>query len=96
MSASVPGPCSAPRFALASPSKTGFDTWSDRGNVRVRLEPHAHDWEAALRDKGHTVEMAKVSEMSGFGHAHLIEVTADGTLAGAADPRAYASAAVGR
>ena len=88
---------SAPRFALASPDpKTGFDTWSDRGKVRVRLEPHADGWESALRDRGHTVEMATVSEMSGFGHAHLIEVTPGGALAGAADPRAYASAAVGR
>jgi len=88
---------SAPRFALASPDPlTGFDTWAAAGEVRVRLEPHASDWQQPLVDRGHRVEMATVSEMSGFGHAHLIEVTPSGTLAGAADPRAFASAALGR
>ncbi|MEM7093477.1 MAG: gamma-glutamyltransferase [Actinomycetota bacterium] len=87
---------SAPRFALASPEPmSGFDTWSAGGDVRVRLEPHA-PWESALRDLGHRVEMATVAEMSGFGHAHLIEVRDTGALAGAADPRAFASAALGR
>lgn len=88
---------SAPRFALASPDpKTGFDTWSAAGDVRVRLEPHATRWQQPLADRGHRVEMATVAEMSGFGHAHLIEVSPQGTLAGAADPRAFASAALGR
>ena len=88
---------SAPRFALASPDPlTGFDTWSARGDVRVRIEPHASSWYAGLSERGHRVEMATVAEMSGFGHAHLIDVLASGSLAGAADPRAFASAALGR
>lgn len=93
-----PGPIlSAPRFALASPDpKSGFDTWTAGGEVRVQLEPHAANWEAGLVKRGHRVEVAPVGDLSGFGHAHLIETTVDGTLAGAADPRARASAALGR
>lgn len=88
---------SAPRFALASPDPgTGFDTWSAAGDVIVRLEPHASHWSQPLVDRGHRVEMATVDEMSGFGHAHLIECLPTGTMAGAADPRAFASAALGR
>lgn len=88
---------SAPRFALASPdAASGFDTWSANGDVRVRLEPHGAAWHDALVQKGHNVEMATISEMSGFGHAHLIEITPEGTRAGASDPRAFASAALGR
>jgi len=88
---------SAPRFALASPAQgSGFDTWSAGGDVLVRLEPHAEGWADVLTQKGHRVEVAKISEMSGFGHAHLIAVTESGARAGASDPRAYASAALGR
>lgn len=88
---------SAPRFALASPDPmTGFDTWSAKGDVRVQLEPHATEWQQPLIDRGHRVEMAKIREMSGFGHAHMIEITPSGARAGAADPRAFASAALGR
>lgn len=87
---------SAPRFALASPDPlTGFDTWSAGGDVRVRIEPHA-PWADGLAERGHRVEVASISEMSGFGHAHLIEVGEAGVLSGASDPRAYASAALGR
>ena len=47
----------------------------------------------ALRERGHDV--TEIDGIFGsFGHAHLIEVTADG-LAGAADPRALISAAIG-
>lgn len=88
---------SEPRFALASPEPmSGFDTWSASGDVRVRLEPHATEWQQPLVDRGHRVEMATIAEMSGFGHAHLIDVQPAGTLAGAADPRAFAAAALGR
>ncbi len=88
---------SAPRFNLASPDpKSGFDTWTAGGEVRVDLEPHAAVWKAGLRDRGHVVSVAPIGDLSGFGHAHLIEVLPNGTLAGAADPRAKASAALGR
>lgn len=88
---------SAGRFALASPEPgSGFGTWTEGGEVRVQLEPHASHWEAGLTARGHRVEVAPVGDLSGFGHAHLIEVMPNGTLAGAADPRARASAALGR
>jgi len=87
---------SAGRFNLASPDpKSGFDTWTAGGQVRVKLEPHAAHWEPGLVARGHVVEVAPVGDLSGFGHAHLIETLGAGTLAGAADPRAKASAALG-
>ena len=88
---------SAGRFALASPDpKSGFETWSAGGEVRVLLESHADHWSAGLRERGHTVEVAAAGDPSGFGHAHMIDVTPSGSLAGASDPRARASAALGR
>jgi gamma-glutamyltranspeptidase/glutathione hydrolase len=46
----------------------------------------------ALAERGHELGTADHSQ---FGHAHLIEVTEHGSLAGAADPRALAGAATG-
>jgi gamma-glutamyltranspeptidase/glutathione hydrolase len=88
---------SAGRFNLASPDpKSGFDTWTSGGQVRVKLEPHLAHWEAGLTERGHVVEVAPMGDLSGFGHAHIIEVLPNGSLAGAADPRAKASSALGR
>lgn len=88
---------SAGRFTLSSPDPmSGFDTWTAGGEVRVQLEPHAAHWQPGLIERGHQVDVAPVGDLSGFGHAHLIEVMANGSLAGAADPRARASAALGR
>ena len=88
---------SAGRFNLASPDpKSGFDTWTAGGQVRVKLEPHLAHWEAGLTERGHVVDVAPMGDLSGFGHAHIIEVLPNGSLAGAADPRAKASAALGR
>ncbi len=87
---------SAPRFALASPDPTsGFETWSAGGAVRVELEPHATPWIDGLITRGHTLDIHPGGDLSGFGHAHMIDVTASG-LVGASDPRARASAALGR
>ena len=93
-----PGPIlNAGRFNLASPDpQSGFDTWKAKGEVIVKLEPHAAHWEAGLVERGHRVEIAPAGDLSGFGHAHLIEMLSGGTLAGAADPRAKASAALSR
>lgn len=87
---------SAGRFTLASPTpQTGFDTWSAGGEVLVQLEPHAEHWADGLRSRGHQVEVVPRGDLSGFGHAHIIERDGDGWR-GAADPRARASAALGR
>lgn len=71
----------------------GFDTWRAGQGRELRVEP---DLDAALREgliaRGQRVRTAKPHE---FGHAHLIEVTEHGSLAGAADPRARTGAASG-
>lgn len=84
----------APRWALAGPT-TGFDTWNSPGAQIVDLEGHApHGW-SELAARGHRLNSCPPYD-SGFGHAHAITLDADGVLAGAADPRARVSAAIGR
>jgi gamma-glutamyltranspeptidase/glutathione hydrolase len=84
---------SAPRAVLdSSTSVHGFDLWD--GPDRLLVEDHApDDWAEGLRARGHTVQIRN-GMGSGFGHAHLIEVTADG-LRGAADPRSLIGSAAG-
>lgn len=78
----------APRWVLTSPGNRGFDTWRDPDAHVVRLEAHAPAaWLDGLSQRGHRVEVAGF-DPAGFGHAHLIERHRDGSLAGAADPRA--------
>jgi gamma-glutamyltranspeptidase/glutathione hydrolase len=88
-----PGPAiGAPRWALTSES--GFDTWSDPDGARVAVETTAPaGWADGLRARGHDVTEVD-GVMGTFGHAHMIEVNADG-VAGAADHRALISAAAG-
>jgi len=79
----------APRWRLGD---GGFDTWDDGGPDVVGLEdgtPSA--WAEGLERRGHRVAVQSPWN-SGFGHAHLIERLGDGTLAGAADPRALTGA----
>jgi gamma-glutamyltranspeptidase/glutathione hydrolase len=65
---------------------TGFDTWVDRGRVRVKIEGHAApSWADGLRERGHAVVPTQAFD-HGFGHAHVIRVV-DDVLAGASDPR---------
>ncbi|MEN3271401.1 MAG: gamma-glutamyltranspeptidase / glutathione hydrolase, partial [Actinomycetota bacterium] len=65
---------------------TGFDTWVDRGRVRVAVEGHASSaWSDGLRSRGHDVDTTNAFD-HGFGHAHVIQVV-DDVLAGASDPR---------
>jgi gamma-glutamyltranspeptidase/glutathione hydrolase len=65
---------------------TGFDTWSARGRVTVRVEGHASPrWADGLRARGHDVVTTEGFD-HGFGHAHVIQVL-DDVLAGATDPR---------
>lgn len=82
----------AARFVLAAGAH-GFTTW-DGGEQTVRLEAHAPaGWAEGLTERGHTVAVAGF-DPAGFGHAHAIEVRADGIRAGAADPRSMTGAAV--
>ena len=74
----------APRWRLGD---GGFDTWDDGGPGSVGVEEHAPDWVEGLRARDHDVHVDPPWN-SGYGHAHLIERTDDGVLAGAHDPRA--------
>ena len=84
---------SAGRWTLAPVGDAdGFSTWRP-GNLRkVLIEDPASGWAPELAALGHAVEEAPDA---GFGHAHVIEATAAGTLAAAADPRALIAAAAG-
>ncbi len=84
----------APRWILSHTATTGFDTWSQDAPPLVRLErgsPPA--WAAGLRERGYPVQQAALGDQR-FGHAQAIRVSEDGTLAGAADPRARKGAFV--
>jgi gamma-glutamyltranspeptidase/glutathione hydrolase len=73
----------------------GFDTWRPGMARRVIVEGHAPDtWAPALESMGHAVTVERENPGQ-FGHAHLIEVTASGDLAGCADPRAVVGIAAG-
>ena len=84
---------SAPRWRLAGANPTGFHTWANPGEIVLELEGSAASAEAALQRLGHSSRTASAHN-SGFGPAHIIEVK-DGSLAGAADPRASVGAAAG-
>ena len=85
---------SAGRWVLAPDgSADGFSTWLPGHGRKVLIEDPASGWTPELAALGHTVEEAAPG--AGFGHAHVIEATADGTLAGAADPRSLTGAAAG-
>ena len=72
---------------------TGFDTWRAGHGRGIRVEKHVRaEVVDGLVARGHQLRVAHSSE---FGHAHLIELTPHGSLAGAADPRALTGAASG-
>ncbi|GII88188.1 gamma-glutamyltranspeptidase [Sphaerisporangium siamense] len=81
----------APRWRLG-PGDSGFDAWADPDGATLDIEEGA-PWAEGLRGRGHDVRLLPFG--GAFGHAHLIDVRPDGTLAGAADPRAIISSAAG-
>ncbi len=94
----------AGRWALAGRDGSGFDTWDGDPSATaafptlagqlVQLEDTAPAaWADELRTRGHAVAVAPAG--GSFGHASVLERRPEGTLAGAADPRAGTSAAVG-
>lgn len=84
---------SAGRWALAPVGDAdGFSTWRPGHRRKVLIEDPASGWAPELAALGHAVE--EVPD-AGFGHAHVIEATAAGTLAAAADPRSLVGAAAG-
>ncbi|MBT5140152.1 MAG: gamma-glutamyltranspeptidase [Acidimicrobiaceae bacterium] len=86
---------SAARWTLGPDDHSaGFETWRPGVGRRVIVEDPTIGWHGPLAERGHVTIVVDDSP-STFGHAHLIEVTEHGTLAGAADPRALVSAAFG-
>jgi len=84
---------SAPRFTLTVPDAVGFDTWAKADEITVAVE-RGSPWEAGLTARGHAVSPRPWGQGL-FGHAHLVDI--DGPrLLGVAEPRALASAAIGR
>ena len=83
----------AGRWRIAPVDGGGFETWRPGCARRIELEDHVDtEVRSGLVDRGHDVD---IGEHGGFGHAHTIEVTEHGTLAGAADPRALTGIASG-
>jgi gamma-glutamyltranspeptidase/glutathione hydrolase len=86
----------AGRFALHSQDtpSTGFDTWVNRGRVKVRVEANAAEgWADGLASRGHVVDPSPAFD-SGFGHAHIVDVAGE-VLIGGADPRSRSGSASG-
>ena len=84
----------APRWVLGPDDhEAGFATWRPGQRRRVLVEDAATGWHESLAARGHSTALR--GDPNGFGHAHLIEVTEHGTLAGAADPRAQIGVAAG-
>ena len=85
----------APRWVLGPDDHdAGFATWRPGQGRRVLIEDAGTGWHESLAARGHNTALRDESPHS-FGHAHLIEVTNHGTLAGAADPRAAIGVAAG-
>ncbi len=81
------------RWRIAAALSNGFNTWAANAGRRVELEEHmAEAVRVGLAERGHEVGAAAHLE---FGAAHIIERSKTGVLAGAADPRAPGSAAIG-
>jgi gamma-glutamyltranspeptidase/glutathione hydrolase len=83
----------AGRWVLLGPD--AFATWTPGWRPPVALESHSPAaWAAGLAARGHTVtgldENPKLT-----GHAHLIDVSPEGTLSGAAEPRTALGTALG-
>jgi gamma-glutamyltranspeptidase/glutathione hydrolase len=83
----------APRWVYRSVNGTGFDTWTSPDTALVLEDGCPEGWSDGLRARGHPV--AESDGGGTFGHAHLIEVSAQGGLAGAADPRTEVGDAAG-
>ncbi len=86
---------SAPRWELTREASTGFDVWESAEPPIVAIEHDAPAaWQEGLNRRGYRVWRGGPAD-GGFGHAHVIRVTADDMLSGAADPRTHDGACVG-
>jgi gamma-glutamyltranspeptidase/glutathione hydrolase len=85
----------APRWSLTREASNGFDVWDVPEPPIVALEHDAPaTWTEGLRARGYEVNRNGPAD-EGFGHAQMIQVTADDVLCGAADPRSGDGACVG-
>ena len=85
----------AARWTLAPDNiHSGFATWRPGSSRSVIIERASAGWHEALAAMGHST-MLDEKTPGRFGHAHIIETTTDGSLRGAADPRALVGQALG-
>ena len=90
-SGATPGEVIArPRWVLESRESDGFNTWTDPDDVIVIAEPAGADWLDGLIARGHHA----VAQPVNAGHAHLIDIDADGAHHGAAETRIDTAAAL--
>ncbi|HEY9522891.1 MAG TPA: gamma-glutamyltransferase [Thermopolyspora sp.] len=82
---------SAPRWCVGA-GESGFATWHPTTPATLEIETGA-PWSTGLRMRGHTVLTRPYG--GDFGHAALIDIRPNGTLAGAGDPRALTGATIG-
>jgi gamma-glutamyltranspeptidase len=82
----------APRWEIAARESNNFNAWTPPQDLVVQLEPDAPESLAAgLAALGHETRVPG----NAFGHAQLIDVSDDGALVGASDPRALIGSAAG-
>lgn len=79
-----------PRWVLEARESDGFNTWDVGDDVIVIAEPEGADWLDGLRSRGHDA----VAQPVNAGHAHLIDIDADGVHHGAAETRIDTAAAL--
>ena len=79
-----------PRWVLESRTSDGFNTWDDPDDIIVITEPEGGDWVDGLVERGHDAVARPVNA----GHAHLIDIDADGMHHAAAETRIDTAAAL--
>jgi gamma-glutamyltranspeptidase/glutathione hydrolase len=79
-----------PRWVVEAVDTDGFNTWQEPDAVQVILEPLLAAWADDLIARGHQVTTEQVNT----GHAHLIDIDADGVHHGATEPRIDTAAAL--
>lgn len=79
-----------PRWVLEARESDGFNTWSDPDDVVVIAEPEGAGWLPGLVERGHHAVARPVNA----GHAHVIDIDADGIHHGAAETRIDTAAAL--
>ena len=79
-----------PRWVIEAAESDGFNTWATPNDVVVICEPAGEAWVEGLESRGHRAMTKPVNA----GHAHLIDIDADGIHHGACETRIDTAAAL--